>query len=394
MPREPAATQLNLRRDERRAELFAALDRIAPTIEASAAHADEQRRLPPEVFAALGDAGLFRLCVPACLGGYEADPPTQVEVIEAVSRLDTGAGWVVGVGAITTGLVTAGVDEAALDELTSHGVPVAAGQIAPTGRARRVPGGYQVSGRFRFGSGIHGASWVVGGCAVENANGSGPAVGLAVVPAREVTIIDNWDVAGLRATGSCDYEIDGAFVPDGRFLGVPVAQPRRGGPLYRQPVQAMAAPLHLGFPLGAGRRALDEIAALAARTTRTLAGSTIGSQPVFQTELARCDAQLRAARLLALDTAEHAWSCLQRGDAIGADLERDLHVAALHATEVAMACTTLAWRAAGTAAARADSAIQRLFRDVHASVHHVFVSPSVWEQQGAALVAGAGEAAR
>src|SRR5260221_12053400 len=115
------------------AVLLAAAE-LAPLVRSHADEIEAGRRLPPPVVEALAGAGLFRMLVPASLGGGEVSPATLVRAIAAVARADAAAGWCVMVGA-TAGLMSAYLDEDAARE--GYGDPrvVTSGGFAPMGRA-------------------------------------------------------------------------------------------------------------------------------------------------------------------------------------------------------------------------------------------------------------------
>ena len=143
---------------------------------------------------------------------------------------------------------------------------VCAGQFVSRGKARRVDGGFQVHGRFQFGSGIAHATWIGGGALVRDAEGNPerndagmPKVLAFVVPSDSVEITGNWDVMGLRGTGSFDYTITEQFVEDGRTFWLFDGQPRAAAACTGSVSVGFAGIGHAGWALGVARRALDEI---------------------------------------------------------------------------------------------------------------------------------------
>jgi hypothetical protein len=138
-------------RVEKRRVLLAAVKRARPVIKAHADEAEAMATLPKATVDALVGSGLLRLKLPAVLGGAEADPVPQMEVIEAVSRIDAAAGWCVMIGASAIGSAGTFLPDEALALVFPAGrVPTAAGVFMPTGEARPVDGGY------RGGPALHG----------------------------------------------------------------------------------------------------------------------------------------------------------------------------------------------------------------------------------------------
>ena len=180
-----------------------------------------------------------------------------------------------------------------------------AGMLGPVGTARRVDGGYRVSGRYQFGSGCAHASFIGAGTVEVDDDGnprtteSGlPAMRVVLIPRAEVDFRGNWDVLGLTATGSYDYVVDDVFVPEDYTYSLLEHTQERGGPAFRIGLFSITASGHAGFALGVGRRALDEITTLASTRVRMAGFATIGTEQLFQYELAQHDCALpRRARV-------------------------------------------------------------------------------------------------
>src|SRR6188472_405305 len=192
--------------------------RLAPTAAELAPEAEQRRQLAEPLVTALGEAGLFRLCVPAAAGGLEAHPGTLTAAVQALAAGDAAAAWCVAVGA-TSGLLTGYLPEESARAIHAGPATMIAGVFAPRGRATAEAGGYRVSGRWPFASGCRHADWLMGGCVVDDGgtvrtlpNGM-PDVRLVLAPAQTFTIHDTWHVMGLRATGSHDIELAGVHVP-------------------------------------------------------------------------------------------------------------------------------------------------------------------------------------
>ncbi len=177
------------------------------------------------VIEALAESGLNHLQVPKELGGLEADVDTTLDVLEELAHQDGSIGWVYMANANATAMCSMFDPDVARPMLEGRPDVVCAGQFVSRGKARRADGGFQVHGRFQFGSGIARATWIGGGALVRDADGNPetndagmPKVLAFVVPSDSVEITGNWDVMGLRGTGSFDYSIPEQFVEDGPEL--------------------------------------------------------------------------------------------------------------------------------------------------------------------------------
>ncbi|MFN8132205.1 MAG: acyl-CoA dehydrogenase family protein [Solirubrobacteraceae bacterium] len=361
---------------------------IAPLAAAQAADAEHARQLTGDVAAAIREAGLFRLAVPATLGGGEAAPADLIEAVEALAAGDGAAGWCVAVCA-TAGMLAAYLEPAAAREVYGGPESVAGGVFAPKGRAVATPGGtFTVDGRWPFASNVAHCDWLMGGCMVLDGDtprrlASGrPDVRLVLFPAADAEVIDTWSVSGLRATGSHDIEVRGLGVPAGRSASLITDAPREPGPLYAFPPFGLLAASIAAAALGIARGAIDETAALAAARTPALGTRTLAERPGAQAEIARAEAEVRAARALLHESTGAAWAAAQSGGAIPPDLRAGLRLAATHATEAAAGAVDRCWRLAGGSALYESGALQRRFRDVHAATQHMLVAPGTWELAG------------
>lgn len=379
-------------RADTRCALLDAVDRVRAIVAAGADEAERLRTLPPATVAALRDTGLLGLKLPAVLGGAEADPVTQIEVIEALTAVDASAGWCLMVGATTGALpgVFLG-DEAVGTMFAGRTMPLAAGCYMPTGRAVAEPGGFRVTGRWAFASGIRHAAWVSGTAWVVRDGTLTDERRVFVVRTGEVEIHDTWHVAGLRGTGSCDFSVKDHFVSEAFTWDMERAQPKRGGPLYRLGLPGFVTNEHAAFALGVARRALDAIIALAATKSRGVKPAPLAGRATFQRFLGEAELRLRAARALALQLNDAAWTTVGVGDHLTARQHAELRSAAVLATEVALDITSRAFRYAGGGALYDASVLQRCLRDLSAGAQHFMVSDSAYEALGQLLLGLPGE---
>lgn len=363
-------------------DLLAAARAIAPVVEAGALEAERAGTLPAATVEALRGCGVFGMLLPRELGGRELDPWSAVEVIEEIARQDGAAGWCAGIGTISNALMASRMEgDAEAKHVFERGArTVMAGGYVPRGEALRAEGGWRVRGRYAFGSGCRHADWIV----AMGFEGGDPARARAFcVPPSQVEIHDNWRSAGLEGTASCDYSVHGALVPDGYSFAVNAA-PRRGGAVGGLPVFSIAYVGHTGFALGVGRRALDEIVAVAEQGLLRLAsGAPLAQRGVFQAGLARAEARWRSARLLAREAFEALYSAQLATGSVSLAERARVAQAAVNAAEASAALAEFALRSAGSGAVFRSSAIQRCLRDIRTGMQHVAVSEEVWERVAA-----------
>jgi alkylation response protein AidB-like acyl-CoA dehydrogenase len=371
-----------------RALLLQQVAAIAETLRASGSRSEELGTLAPEAVKALRESGMFRLKLPHEVGGAEADPVTEMLVLEELAYHDFTSGWCTMVGA--TGIASLGMflTPPALARVFADGIPTASISFFPAGRATRNGSGYRVSGRWRFNSGIRHAEWVLGGTVVEGTegeNGGRPLVIFAAFPAKDVTLYDNWGgVTGLRGTGSGDFSVDNYDLPgDMSFVWDLLApKPLRGGPGYLLPPFSYVAKEHGSVAIGAARRALDELITIATTTRGTFRASKLDERQVVHRFIAEADLKLRAARALMHQRYEALYDKVAAGQLPdGADIA-DVRAICVHATDVAIWVATNVYHFAGNTGLHHPHVIGRLLRDLNTAGMHQVMSDTAYENHG------------
>jgi alkylation response protein AidB-like acyl-CoA dehydrogenase len=382
--------------DPRRTPLaeLEALRALALVITSRADECESARRLPDDLAAELARAGLFRIMVPAIYGGPELHPIECVRVIEEVSRLDGSVGWCVMIGA-TTALLAGYLPERWARSIYSDPMVITCGATAPTGRARIVDGGYEVSGRWPWGSCVHNGRWITGVAQVFDGDaprllGDQPEQRLMVFEASDVEILDTWNVSGLRGTGSHDFRVERAFVPADRSIVLGVTPPVLDGPLYRIPIITSLGYAVCAVALGIARRAIEELLSLGAHKAPAGSRRTLLEITTIQERIGEAEARLRSARAFLFEALDGACSTLAAGDSLSTEQRCDLRVAAANAAWQSAAAVDIMYNAGGGSSIHSTSPLQRCFRDVHVATQHQRVSPFVIQQAGR-LYAGLGE---
>ena len=353
--------------------------RVASIANEHADAGDKQGFLAEPVVAALHREGLYGMWVPQALRGGEISPTESLQVIENVAYGDPSAGWVLMAAALAIGSGAAYLGESAVQELFGNGrFPVIAGQGTRPGTALSVDGGYRLSGSWSFASGIKHATHIHTLGVIENTGEPR----IFVVPVGQATLVDNWDVMGLRGTGSIDYTIDSVFVPEAYTHFAGAEEPQRGGSLYTIGIAGFAMICHAGWACGIGRRLLDEIAGYV--RTRGGRASTQSTSESFLEDYAKAEGAYRAARAFVYEMWEVVQEALGRGDKLSVRQQTLIRLAMNQITSSAHNAVAFGYKAAGASALRAGT-IQRLFRDMHAGTQHVVVSPAVIRALGREL---------
>lgn len=365
-------------------DLDRAAERLSPLARELAPSIEADRRLPEELVAELRASGLFRAGAPRSVGAPEAPPAVTLRCAEAVARGDASAGWCVSIAA-TSSLLAGWLAPAGLAEAFGDQHKVAAGVWAPRGRARPVDGGYRVSGRWAFCSGITHSDHLFGGCMVEDDAGGPPSVRVLGMPVGELEILDTWHTSGLRGTGSHDAVADDVFVPQHRTLSLldpPVAE----AALYRFPIFAFFALSISAAALGNARGAIEDLAELAAGKVGLGSSRTLAQRPATWTVVAQAEASLRAARAFYYEAIERAWAATQTAEPVSVELRTGLRLAATHAVRTAADVARSMYDLGGGSAIYEASPLQRRFRDAHAATAHFQVNAVTWELTGRLLL--------
>jgi len=357
-----------------------------PALRDEAAAGEAACRLTTSAHRALLDTGVFDLFRPRSLGGEEADLLAMVRAVRTLARGDGSAGWCAmlsGAYAAFGGLLP----RAGAEEVFDKPATILAGQLAPNGRARRVAGGYQVSGRWPFGSNCHHARWLVGGVIVVEEGrpvmvGDGlPLIRLAIFRKSEATIFDTWRTTGLRATGSHDYGCEDVFVPEDRTFWFS-DEAREDGPLYRLPTVAAFGAAIAAVNLGVADHALDLLAEIAPAKKPLMSALTLQEKPNVHDRVGVALAAHEAGAAYLERAVVEAWAIAEAGRRPTFAERGRLWLAATHASQCALQATEVVYTLAGSNAVYQDNVIDRCLRDARTGAQHVMTQVQNYEIAG------------
>ena len=364
-------------------DMLARAAALAPLIEAHAAETERLGTMPAPVVAALREAELFWTMLPHELGGAGCDFLETLDVLEEVSRADGSTGWSLMANMTGTALAGAFCGDAAADRMFGGGRrAITAGMLGPGGKAVEVPGGLRGGGRYSFGSGCAHADWFGAGMLVMEdgaprrlASGL-PEVQICFVPAAQVEILGNWDVAGLSGTGSYDYALPEQFVPSSFTVERSTVQPRRGGPIFAVGIPGLGCLGHAGVALGLMKRSLQEIVRIVDSKKRPGQTIAVGEQPIFRREFAVHEALYQAARAFVVNVYGDAQTTLAAGGSLGPAQRARFRQCTTWLHEVGADVVRFCYTRAGSAAQPKSSVLGRCMRDFGVATQHVFVDPN------------------
>jgi len=375
--------------DDHAAErLIEAAHAFGPKIVAMREQIEQERRLPSHLVEELRQQGFFSLWLAREFGGPELSLTDVVKVIESISQYDGSVGWcVMNAGGYSrfSGLLP----EPFARQLFGEQRAVVAGNLGPGGTATIVPGGYRITGRWAYGSGIPHCDWILGGCVVQDGNGprrladGTPETRIVFVPARDATVIDTWHVGGLRGTGSHDYQITNVFVPEDRTSSVVATIPRA---LYRLPRHTAFSVPVAAVPLGIARAAIDAARKLSSAKTPRMGAALLRDRPVVQGAIGRAEAMLRGARAFLLEACEDAWEAIEAGESLTVEQRAVVRLACAQSAEAAKTVVQMTYDIGGGSSVYEDCPLQRCFRDAHAATQHVQIYGANFETGGRVLL--------
>ena len=342
-------------------------------IAASAAEIEQTRRIPEPVLDQLIEAGLFRLLLPADLGGAEVEPATFVKVMQIVAAADASTGWCL-CQLCGCSMVTAYMSPEAASQIYSDERQLVAWGPAAGARAVAEPGGYRVTGAWNLASGGRHATWLGGICTIREGEGglSGTPDGSAeertiLFPAEAAEMRDVWHVIGLRGTGSDSYSVSDLFVPADRCVARDdPARAIHRGLLYQFPIRAMFSVGFGGVALGVARAAFDALVELAGTKTPRGFKSGLRDSAVVQLQVGQADARLRAVESLLIQTLEDTWQALQTAGSLTVADRVRVRQAASHAIKESREVVAQTYLLGGSTSISSGSAIERRFRDMNA----------------------------
>jgi alkylation response protein AidB-like acyl-CoA dehydrogenase len=267
-----------------------------------------------------------------------------------------------------------------------------AASIEPAGTAVAVDGGFRVSGRWRFASGIDHVEWVMAGCLLMEGSAPRmtprgvPEITHLFMPVSDVQVHDTWHASGLCGTGSNDFETAEVYVPDHRVVSLFDPRSHRPEPLFQMPVLPLFASHVAAVGLGIARAALDELSALANDKKPAFSTARMADKPVTQVELARAEATLGGARAFLYDALDDLWQTVVAGREPTKRQHAICRLAAVRASDTAALVARTASVLAGGTSIYTSSSLQRHARDADAVTHHVTQSPQMWEECGRVLL--------
>jgi indole-3-acetate monooxygenase len=343
------------------------------------------RCLPDPLLARLRSSRLMNAGAPREAGGLELAPGELLRHAATIAAGDASAGWCVSIAA-TSSLLAGYLGPEGRAELFADPQGIAAGIFAPRGTAKPVEGGFEVSGRWPYCSGIAHAGVLFAGCMRADSEPGGRPLPIVVgIPREQLEVLDTWHTLGLRGTGSHDAVASGVFVPAHRAFSL-FDGPQIERPLYRFPVFGYFALSVAAAAMGNARGAIDDFAELAKVKVGQGSARTLAERSTTHAAVADAEASLAAAEALFHGAIDAAWRAATSEHPVPVRVRTGLRIAATHAARTGASTVSSLFQLAGGPAVYDDSPLQRRFRDAHTATAHFQVGTVSREIQGRLLL--------
>ena len=360
------------------AEIIARAADIATRLTARGASAEKAGRLPQETIDEVVAAGIMRLSVPERFGGLELPYPVVPQVSRMLGRGCLATSWTIGI-LVGHNFQMGFWPAKAQDEFWAKGPSAfAPGFIVPGGVARKVDGGYRLTGHWRMGSGYPHGDWILLGAFEETASGKGPLLRFAL-PVADTTPQNNWNVSGLAATGTWDCTLDGVFVPEHRQFPTAALLEARApgiavntGPLWRIPLISYYYPNLCAMMLGAA----EGVAALVTEKMKgrvlSYGGARAAEIGTTQARIGSAHARLNAAAALLESETDRIWRTALANEPFTLEARAAVRANCTWIAKLSREVASELVELSGTGSFHMDSPLQRFHREINVLASHAF----------------------
>jgi indole-3-acetate monooxygenase len=260
---------------------------------------------------------------------------------------------------------------------------VFAGGLFPVQPVRTTERGFLIDGHWKFASGCMGADVLGVGIPGDESTAGKPRA--ALLRPDQVEIVRNWDVVGMRGTGSFDLVVRGVEVPR-EWTFIRGGQPTVDEPLYRYPALAYAAQVLAVVGAGVARAALDYTIEVGAGRPGVTGAPKLADRAYFRIQLASAEAALRSSRAWFYELSHEVWATVLAGDEVGETQHAQLRLAAAQLARTSSDVVGTLVEISGTASINTDHPLQLLFGDALVPKQHAFLGPAMFDAAGAVLL--------
>lgn len=371
----------------RSAQLISAAEGLKPVLRERAAGTEALGKVDPRTIADFQEAGFFRMFQSAYWGGEQSHPADIFRVQEILAQGCPSSAWIMGVVGVHNWQLAHFSRQAQEEVWGDKPTVLASSSYAPTGKAEAMEGGLVLSGRWFYSSGVDHCDWILLGVSVPNENAAFPDYRTCLVPRKDVEVIEDWSVMGLRGTGSKSVTLKGAFVPDYRqlpavasqvFATPGMADGTADAPLFRVPFPTIFGACITTPALGAAQAMLDLFVDTTRSATSLYTGARWAQEQATQIRIAESSAELRAARLQMAANFNQVIDALSAGQDLSLDERARIRFDHCNLVELAHRAADRLFVASGARSLVMEQPMQRLYRDILAARVHAINNRTKW----------------
>jgi 3-hydroxy-9,10-secoandrosta-1,3,5(10)-triene-9,17-dione monooxygenase len=368
-----------------RAGLLSQAQGLVEKVRARSDETEEARHLSDETIAAMRAVDIHRILQPGRHGGAEAHFSGMVDIVDIISQGCSAAGWCL-TQYCSHNCLLGYFPAEGQDEIWGP-MPDAlvAGVLIPgCGKARKVDGGWRLSGQWPFASGVYGADWFIAAAFAENGDGP-PVAQMHAVPFADYEILDTWHSAGLRGSGSSDVAIEDVFVPDARAL--PINETKGGGyapgctvnpaATYKLPAFAMFSINQSAVALGLAQASIDSYIEEGRTRVARMSGKSVADYSTLQAKVGEAHTAVEMARLLLHNCCDLGMAVAEKSEVAPMELKTELRAKACMAGVLSVKAVDLLFQVSGGAGLYDRHPLSRAMRDANCMRAHITLNLDV-----------------
>lgn len=370
-----------------RDEILEAARGLIPVLRKRAPEAERIRRIPDETIEDLRAAGLWRILRPERFGGVETDYGLMIDVTIELGRGCAATSWVY-INLVAHNWMLPYWPARAAEDIWGEDPEALIGStlVFPAGKLAPAEGGYLLTGRWPYASGVDSSDWMMLGATGQGPSDAQPGPRIVLVRAADIEIIDTWHVSGLAGTGSKDVACADLFLPAHMVLDMAPSQegypPETEGmsDAYRMPLLPLIPHLVAAPMIGTAQAAYDDHAGYLKDQVSTYNRTRVAEHVTVQLKLAEAAQMVDIAQLLVRSDWEEAQALIARGARLPLIDRARWRRNGAWAAGCCVKAVDLIHGVCGARANYLASDLQRQHRDVHAAAHQIHLS---WEINGA-----------
>lgn len=341
-------------------------------IRAASAEMEKTGKLTPFVLELIYKEKLFKLFIPKKDNGKMLPLPEALRRFDEASRIDGNLGWAITIGS-GGGYFYAYMQPEAAHKVFNPAKAVVAGSGHPSAVAEEVKGGYKVTGQWKYASGAPYASVFTANAMIKSKKKDTPKMLAFAFKPNQVAIIKDWNAFGMKATESHSFKVDKAFVPYDMTFNLSGNELFYEAPIYRYPFLQFAETSFASMVIGLGRHFMEEANTLI-KQNKT-AWSESGRHETVSNKLGKAGKEFYKASKSFYSIVDTSWEQVVKKGKLDAKTQNGVSRISKQTSRTVLACADELMQYLGMWAVMQDSAINRVWRDLHTACQHVLLVP-------------------